>query len=84
MLRSLLSKWIIPASTQIWLLVVGAFGVLLLVVKGQSEKIGKQEIENKNLEAEVQKAERLQNVEINTDRDAALKRLKNTGRLRDD
>lgn len=83
-LKTLLSKWIIPASTQIWLLVAGAFGVLLLVVKGQSKKIGKQEIENKNLESEIQKAERLQNVEINTDRDAALKRLREHGSVRKD
>jgi len=84
MLKSLISKWIIPASTQIWLLVAGAFGVLLLIVKGQSNKIGKQKLENKNLEAEVQKAERLQDVQINTDRDAALGRLSEHGSIRKD
>lgn len=84
MLRSLLNKWIIPASTQIWSLVVIAFGVLLLVVKGQGSRIGKQKLENKNLEAEVQKAERLQNVEVNTDRDAALERLREYGSVRKD
>ncbi len=84
MLRNLLSKWIIPASTQIWLLVATAFGALLLVVKGQSKKIGRQEVEKQNLEAEVQKAERLQNVEINTDRDAALERLRDHGSVRKD
>jgi ribosomal protein L21 len=83
-LKTLLSKWIIPASTQIWLLVAGAFGVLLLVVKGQSNKIGKQKLEKKNLESEVQKAERLQNVQINTDRDAALERLRKHGNVRKD
>jgi ribosomal protein L21 len=83
-LKTLLNKWIIPASTQIWLLVAGAFGVLLLVVKGQSNKIGKQKLEKKNLESEVQKAERLQNVQINTDRDAALERLRKHGNVRKD
>lgn len=84
LLKIFLNKWITPVLTQIWLLVAGAFGVLLLVVKGQRGKIEKQKLDNRNLEAEVQKAERLQNVEINTDRDAALSRLREHGSVRKD
>ena len=83
MLRKLLS-WITPVSTQIWLLVGTAFGALLLVVKAMGNKISKQKVQNQNLEAEVKKAERLQNVQINTDRDAALDRLRKHGEVRKD
>jgi hypothetical protein len=79
-----LLKWITPASIRIWSLVATAFGVLLLVVKGQSNKIQKQKVENQNLESEVQKAERLQNVKVNTDRDAALDRLREHNQVRKD
>ncbi len=83
MIRKLID-WITPASIRIWSLVATAFGVLLLVVKGQSNKIQKQKVENQNLESEVQKAERLQNVKVNTDRDAALERLRQHGSVRKD
>jgi hypothetical protein len=79
-----LIKWITPASTRIWSLVAIVFGALLLVVKGQGNKIQKQKIENQNLESEVQKAERLQNVQINTDRDAALSRMREHNQVRKD
>jgi len=84
LLKIFLSKWITPVLTQVWLLVAGAFGVLLLVAKAQKSKIEKQKLDNRNLEAEVQKAERLQDVKINTDRDAALERLREHGSVRKD
>jgi Flp pilus assembly protein TadB len=79
-----LLKWITPVSTQIWLLVGTAFGALLLVVKAMGNKISKQKVENQNLESEVQKAERLQNVEVNTNRDDAIARLREHGQVRKD
>ena len=84
MLRKLLSKWIIPASSQIWLLVAGAFGVLVLVVKGMSHRISNLKTKNQNLESEVQKAERIQNVTTTTTRDDALERLSKHGDVRQD
>jgi hypothetical protein len=45
--------------------------------RGQAEKARK-------LEAEVKALQRLRNVQINTDRDAALDRLRRSGHVRDD
>ena len=75
LLKLLWNKWITPASIQIWFLVAGAFGVLVLVVKMLLMYLRLVKKENKALESEVKRAERIQNVEINTNRDDALKRL---------
>ena len=80
LLKLLWNKWITPASTQIWLLVAGAFGVFLMLVK----RMGKKTQENTMLKEEVKRAERIQNVKENTDRDAALDRLCRDGKVRDD
>lgn len=84
LLTGLFKSWILPASSQIWLLVAGAFGVLALVVKTMAGTIGRQKMKNKTLEAEVKKAERIQNVEVNTNRDDALDRLSKHGSVRKD
>lgn len=84
MLKLLWSKWITPASIQIWLLVAGAFGVLVLVVKMLLIYLRLVKKENKSLNAEVKKAERIQNVEINDNRDDALKRLRKHKSVRPD
>lgn len=83
-LKSLISKWIIPASSQIWLLVAGAFGVLVLVVKGMGNRLSKEKMKNQSLESEVQKAERLQNVKTTTTRDDAIERLRKHNDIRPD
>lgn len=78
----LVLKWIHLVSSQMWLLVAGVFGAFLIVVR--EKKITKQKVENKQLEQELEKAERIQNVEINRDRDAALERLRKHGNVRKD
>lgn len=83
-LKLLWNKWITPASIQIWLLVAGAFGVLGIVVKGLLMYLRLVKKENKALESEVKRAERIQNVEINTNRDDALKRLRKHKSVRPD
>lgn len=50
-------------------------------MKGKQD--GQTEVKIKNLEADVKAAKRLQNVQVNTDRDAALTRLRKRGRVRD-
>ena len=83
-LKSLISRWIIPASSQIWLLVAGAFGVLVLVVKEMANKLSKEKMKNQSLESEVQKAERIQNVKTTATRDDAIERLSKHGDIRKD
>ncbi len=82
MLKGLLSKWILPVSYQIWLLVAGVFGVLVLAVKLLGKSLIKERLKNESLESEVKRAERIQNVEINVDRDESLKRHRMRGTLR--
>ena len=77
---SLLKVWITPVLSPIYVLAAGAFGVFLIVVK----RLGKKTEENKMLKEEVKRAERIQDVKINTDRDAAIARLRRDGKVRDD
>lgn len=84
LLKLLWNKWITPASIQIWLLVAGAFGVLVLVVRILLKYLSLARKKNKALESEVKRAERIQNVEINTNRDDALKRLRKHKSVRPD
>ena len=84
LLKLLWNKWITPASIQIWLLVAGAFGVLVLVVKMLLMYLKLVKKENKALESEVKRAERIQNVPINTDRDSSLDRLRKHKSVRPD
>ncbi len=80
----MLSKWINLALSQTWLLVAGAFGVLVLVVKAMGKRVSTLKTKNRNLETEVQRAERIQNVKTTSTRDDALKRLRSKGSVRDD
>lgn len=84
LLKLLWNKWITPASIQIWFLVAGAFGVLVLVVKMLLMYLRLVKKDNKALESEVKRAERIQNVEINTNRDDALERLRKHKSVRPD
>ena len=84
LLKLLWNKWITPASIQIWLLVAGAFGVLVLVVKMLLMYLRLVKKENKALESEVKRAERIQNVPINTDRNSSLDRLRKHKSVRPD
>ena len=77
---TLLKTWITPVLSPMYALVAGAFGVFLIVVK----RLGKKTEENKMLKEEVKRAERIQDVKINTDRDAAIERLRRDGKVRDD
>ncbi len=83
LLKLIWNKWITPASIQIWLLVGAAFGVLVLVVKMLLMYLKLVKKENKALESEVKRAERIQNVKINNTRDESLKRHRMRGSLRD-
>ena len=82
LLKLLWNKWITPASIQIWLLVACAFGVLVLVVKMLLMYLKLVKKENKALESEVKRAERIQNVKVNRTRDESLKRHRMHGTLR--
>ena len=77
-----LSKWINLALSQMWLLVAGAFGVLVIVVKWMVKRNSTLKKKNQTLETEVQRAERIQDVQINVDRDASLERLHSRGSVR--
>ena len=79
-----LSKWVNLALSQMWLLVAGAFGVLVLVVKLMGKRVSSLKTKNKTLETEVQRAERIQNVKTTTTRDDAAERLRRNGDLRQD
>lgn len=79
----ILSKWITLALSQTWLLVAGAFGVLVIVVKLLLTYLRLVKKENKTLEAEIKRAERIQNVKVNNTRDESIKRLRMRGDLRD-
>jgi len=74
-------KWIGLASSQMWLLVAGAFGVLALYGKGRLDQKKDQKLET--LEEDLETIKRIQNVKVNTTRDAAVERLRTNGDLRD-
>lgn len=69
-------------STQMWLLVAGAFGVLAIYAKGRKDQSNKEEL--KEIQEDLETMKRIQNVEINTDRDASLERLYKSGHVRKD
>ena len=79
-----LSKWINLALSQMWLLVAGAFGVLVIAVKWMVKRNSTLKTKNQTLETEVQRAERIQDVKVNVDRDASLERLRSRGSVRKD
>ena len=79
-----LSKWINLALSQMWLLVAGAFGVLVIAVKWMVKRNSTLKKKNQTLETEVQRAERIQDVPISTNRDDAIKRLSTRGSVRKD
>ncbi len=79
-----LSKWMNLVLSQTWLLVAGAFGALVLVVKVMAKRASSLKRKNTVLETEVQRAERIQDVKTTTTRDAAIKRLRSNGDLRED
>lgn len=79
-----LSKWINLALSQMWLLVAGAFGVLVIAVKWMVKRNSTLKKKNQTLESEVQRAERIQDVQISTNRDDALRRLHSRGSVRKD
>jgi len=72
-------KWISPVLSQTWLLVVGAFGVLVMLVKSNQRKSDRLEETQEDLET----MKRLRDVQINDSRDASLERLRANGDLRD-
>lgn len=76
----IIKLWITPVLSPMYLLVAGAFGVFLTIVKRLEIKSQKIEI----LENEVERARRIQDVETNTTRDDALERLRKSGNVRDD
>lgn len=84
MLKLLSSKWISTVLSQMWLLVAGAFGALVIVVKWMGKRNSTLKTKNNSLEAEVKRAERIQNVKTTTTRDDALDRLRMRGSVRDD
>ncbi len=84
LLKNLWNKWITPASIQIWLLVAGVFGVLVIVAKETMKALWKAKRDNKDLKNELQRAKELNDVKINHTRDDALKRLREHGNIRDD
>jgi len=84
LLKLLWNKWITPASFQIWLLVAGVFGVLVIVVKETMKALWKAKRDNKDLKNELQRAKELNDVKINVTRDASTERLRKHGDLRDD
>lgn len=84
LLKLLWNKWITPASIQIWLLVAGAFGVLVLVVKMLLMYLRLVKKENKALESEVKRVERIQNVKITRTKHDALERLRKHKSVRPD
>jgi hypothetical protein len=77
----LLLKWIGSVSTQIWLLVVAAAGVLAMYAKGRSDK--DKDIKSRNQKIEIEALKRLNNVKTNTTRGASIDRLRANGDLRD-
>jgi hypothetical protein len=84
LLKKILSKWITPASYQIWLLVAGVFGVLVIVAKGVVKALWNAKRDNKDLKNELQRAKELNDVKINHTRDDALERLHKHNSVRDD
>lgn len=84
LLKKIFLKWITPALSPMWTLVVGVFGVLVIAVKLLANSLKKEKNKNEKLESEVQRAERIQNVEINSNRTDALERLRRDGKVRQD
>ena len=74
-------KWITPAWYRMWPLVAGAFGVLVIYVKGRTDQKKSQKLDQVQEDLETMK--RIQNVKVNTDVNDALKRLHSNGDLRD-
>ena len=79
----MIKLWSILSSvtTQKWLLVAGAFGAILLYGKGRQDQKNKQKQEE--LQEDLETIKRIQNVKVNTSRDAATERLRQGGHLRD-
>lgn len=77
-----LLKWIIPVLSRIWLPVAGVFGVFLIYVKGKKDQKKDNKIEE--LQEDLETVKRIQNVKVNTDRNAALDRLSDGGHVRKD
>ncbi len=75
-------SWLIKIPKELWLLFLGALGALALYRKGKTDKA--KEIETEELQEDLETVKRIQNVEINTDRDAALERLRKSGHVRKD
>ena len=75
-------QMISSVSTQVWLLVAGVFGALAIYAKGKKDQ--KKETELEEIQEDLETMKRIQNVEINTDRDAALERLRKSGHVRKD
>jgi F0F1-type ATP synthase membrane subunit b/b' len=63
-------------------LVAGAFGVLVIRARGKEDQ--KKEEKIQDLQEDLETIKRIQNVEINTDRAAALERLRSSGHVRKD
>jgi F0F1-type ATP synthase membrane subunit b/b' len=70
------------ALTLILSLVAGAFGVLVIRARGKEDQ--KKEEKIQDLQEDLETIKRIQNVEINTDRAAALERLRSSGHVRKD
>lgn len=79
-----ISKCLNLVLSQTWLLVGGAFGVLVLAVKVLARRAADLKKKNETLETEVQRAERIQNVKTTATRDDALERLRTRGSVRKD
>lgn len=80
MLR-ILFEWITPVLRRVWLPVAGVFGAYLLYAKGKQDQRKDQKVED--LQEDLEVIKRIQNVKVNTDRDAAIERLQRNGDLRD-
>lgn len=75
MLVSLLVKWL-------WLPAIAVFGALLVYLKGVKDTKTKEKVEE--LQEDLETMKRIQNVKVNDNLDAAVDRLRSSGKLRDD
>lgn len=75
-------KIILTLLAEFWKPISIFLGGLGLYGKGRLDKAKSDKV--KDLEAEVEANERLRNVKTNTDRDAALARLRRSGNVRED
>lgn len=75
-------SFLLSVSTQMWLLVAGAFGALVIYAKWRKDQSNKEEL--KEIQEDLETIKRIQNVEISTDRDAATERLRKSGHVRKD